>query len=639
MTFPDGKQREFDSGTTAQMVAAAIGKRLEADAVAAKVDGVVVDLMTPITRNCAISIITRGTKEGLEVIRHSTAHLLAHAIKELFPTAQITIGPVIEDGFYYDIDCPQRITVEDLVTIEKKMAEIAGRKLSVTRHVWSKDKAIAFFSGQKEAFKVEIIRDLEDPQVSVYSQGEFSDLCRGPHVPNTDRLGKFKLLSVAGAYWRGSEKNPMLQRIYGTAFATQAELDQHLHQIEEAKRRDHRKLGPELGLFTFLPVAPAMPFYLPKGALIFNLLKDFISARNRASGYQEVICPQLMSSTLWKTSGHWDNYRDNMFVTESGKDEEEPLCLKPMNCPGHATLFGSTKHSYRELPVRFSEYTKLHRFERAGVTHGLFRTRAFCQDDGHIFCRPDQIQSEAVALIREIGDLYRLFGFDTIQVRLATRPENAIGSSEIWDLSTKALEDALGATGQAFEWAPGEGAFYGPKIEFHIRDSIGRWWQCGTIQLDFNFPERFQLEYTDSDNQAKRPAMIHRAIFGSLERFFGVLVEHYAGHFPLWLAPVQARVLNVSMDQVAYAEEVAKALSQAGFRVEPDIRNEKLGYKIREAQLAKVPLMIVLGPQEQASKTVSVRKVSGESQNGVALDGFIEGLRAQLAAPMSVQAS
>jgi len=621
ITLPDGSKRTFGTQTTPQQVAASIGRRLEEAAVAAKLNGKEIDLTQVIDSDAELAIITRESKEGLEVIRHSTAHLLAQAIKELYPSAQITIGPVIEEGFYYDIDCPKQLTPEDLPAIEKKMSEIAGRKLDVSRHEIDRNEAVKLFKAMNEHYKAEIVEGLPSGEVvSAYKQGDFIDLCRGPHVPNTSRLGKFKLLSVAGAYWRGNEKNKMLQRIYGTAFASQKELDEYLHRLEEAKRRDHRKLGPELELFTFLPIAPAMPFYLPKGAWLFNKLIDFMREETKALGFEEVICPQMMSTELWVTSGHMEHYRENMFLFE--EEEGQAMGLKPMNCPGHASLFKTSKRSYRELPIRFSEYTKLHRNERGGVTHGIMRTRAFSQDDGHIFCTEEQIQEEARKGIEHTFSIYSAFGFNHIDVKLATRPDQFLGSPELWDQAEKALADSLKAAGKNFEIVPKEGAFYGPKIEFHIKDAIGRSWQCGTIQLDFSLPRRFQLEYTDSNNQSKSPVMIHRAILGSVERFMGILVEHHAGHLPIWIAPVQAVLINVTDGQLEYAQTILETLKGLGIRAELDARNEKLGYKIREAQVKKIPLMLVLGEKEKTAQTLSVRKSNGETINDLTLDGF-----------------
>lgn len=622
VTLPDGSKRNYDAPVTGAQVAAELGRRLEKDAIAAVVNGKLVDINTPLTANTDLAIITRQSNEGLEILRHSTAHLLAHAIKELWPNAQITIGPVIDDGFYYDIDCPVQISPEDLLTIEKKMTEIAARNLEVTREMKPRDQAIKYFKSIHENFKAEIISDLSDESVSLYTQGDFTDLCRGPHVPNTSKLGKFKLLSVAGAYWRGNENNPMLQRIYGTAWPTQKELDTHLERLEEAKRRDHRKVGQEMELFSFQQVAPAMPFYLPKGAKLYNILTDFMRAETEALGYEEVACPQIMNSVLWEKSGHLEHYGDNMFVI-TGKDDQS-MAIKPMNCPGHVLLYGSKKHSYKQLPIRFSEYTRLYRNERAGVTHGLFRTRSFCQDDGHIFCREDQLKAESQSVIEHVQKIYRVFGFTEIGIKLATRPEKFLGTPENWDKATKALEESLVDAGLEFTIAKGEGAFYGPKIEFHIRDCLARDWQCGTVQVDFNLPERFELEFTDSSSQAQRPVMIHRAVLGSFERFLGILIEHHNGHLPLWVCPVQATIINVTSDQEAYTQETAATLRKAGIRVEVDMRNEKLGYRIREAQLKKTPLMIILGNKESDSKTLSVRHWSGETKNDLSVEAFLD---------------
>ncbi len=613
VTLPDGSVREVAPGTSAQAIAASIGRNLEKAAIAARVNGELYDLNRPLPGDCKLQLITRESKDALEVLRHSTAHLLAQAIKETFPNAQITIGPVIDEGFYYDIDCEKKLSAEDLTSLENKMTEIASRKLEVAREEWPRETAIAFFRKQGEAYKAEIIEGLSESVVSVYRQGNFVDLCRGPHVPNTEKLGKFKLLSVAGAYWRGDEKNKMLQRIYGTAFATQKELDEHLHRLEEAKKRDHRKLGPQLELFTFLPVSTAMPFYLPKGTVLFNELVAYMREQTRVAGYQEVICPQLMSTDLWTTSGHMENYRENMFFSDPGGEGETPLALKPMNCPGHCCLFKAAHHSYKDLPLRYSEFSKLHRYERAGVTHGLFRARAFCQDDAHIFCQESQIESEAIAVVADIYRIYAVFGFTDIKVRLATRPENSIGTQETWDKATDALAQALKKQGCEFELAEGEGAFYGPKIEFHIKDSLGRYWQCGTVQLDYFLPQRFELSYIASDGSSQRPVMIHRAVLGSLERFMGILIEHHAGHLPTWVSPVQAVIVNVAADQEVYAKELRAEMDRWGVRVELDLRNEKLSYKIREAQLKKIPLMVVLGYKEAENRQVTVRKTTGEN--------------------------
>lgn len=629
ITLPDGSVREVPQGTTPRQIAMSISPRLEEASIAAKVDGQVVDLYLPMQKDSKLELLKKDSKEGLEVIRHSTAHLLAMAVKELYPETQVTIGPVTEDGFYYDFARPTQFTPDDLPKIEKKMAELASKKMDIVRSEHTKDEVISLFKELKEDFKVEIIKGIPETVMSTYRQGDWVDLCRGPHVPNTARLGKFKLLSIAGAYWRGDEKNQMLQRIYGTAFANQKDLDDYLFRLEEAKKRDHRKLGPEIGYFTFLPIAPAMPFYLPKGARLYQMMQDYMRAQLRPMGYDEVICPQILSNDLWRTSGHADNYSDNMFQVLGG-GEDIDMALKPMNCPGHCALFHSTKHSYRELPMRLAEFSKLHRYERAGVTHGLLRTRTFSQDDAHIFCTEDQVIDESNTLIKFTYEVYKKFGFDDVIVKLATRPEKYIGTIEMWDRATKLLADSLNASGKSFDIAEGEGAFYGPKIEFHIRDSLKRLWQCGTIQLDYGLPERFQLEYIDSDNKGKRPAMIHRAVFGSLERFIGILIEHHAGHLPVWINPVQAVVINVMTDQESYCKELAAKLTEMGVRLETDLRNEKLGYKIREAQLKKIPMMIVIGNKEMESKTLSVRKHTGETTNDLTLEGFKQFFEAQL---------
>ncbi len=632
ITLPDNTQKSYPQGVTAAEIAGGIGKRLLEAAIAATVNGKDYDLKRPILADAEVKITVAESKEGLEVLRHSTAHLLAQAIKELYPTAQITIGPVVEEGFYYDIDCSTQLTPEDLVTIENKMREIANRKLDVSRVEFTPEVAIQTFKKLNENYKVELIQGFPQGEaVSAYQQGEFIDLCRGPHVPNTAKLAHFKLTSIAGAYWRGNENNKMLQRIYGTAFATKKDLEEYLHRIEEAKKRDHRKVGPELGLFSFFPIAPAMPFYLPKGTVLLNNLVQLMKDRVQKDGYQEVSCPQLMNVALWKRSGHWDNYKDNMFVIE--EEEEASMGLKPMNCPGHATLFGATKHSYRELPLRYAEFTRLHRNERAGVTHGILRTRAFSQDDGHIFLAEQQIEEESKRLIQLILSTYQLFGFDKVDIKLATRPEKYLGTVETWDKAEKKLASALEAAGVSFTYANGEGAFYGPKIEFHIRDSIGRFWQCGTVQLDYAMAERFELEYVDSDGQSKPPVVIHRAILGSMERFMGVLIEHYNGHFPVWLSPLQVLIVNVTQGQADYCEKLQQKMKAAGVRVEWDSRNEKLGYKIREAQLQRVPLMVVIGDKEVSNQTLSVRKTTGEALQDLNWEDFWKFLSPQLEVP------
>lgn len=618
ITLPDGSERFFDPGITPGQIAAGISPRLEQDAVAAKLNGSPIDLNSKIDSSGVLVILTRDMPEGLEILRHSTAHLLAHAIKELFPETQITIGPVTEDGFYYDVDSPMQFGPDSLCQLEQRMREIVSRRLEVTRLEMRRDEAIVFFRNQNENYKAEIIADLPDATVSLYTQGEFTDLCRGPHVPNTSRLGKFKLLSTAGAYWRGDEKKKQLQRIYGTAFATQKELDNHLELLETLKKRDHRRLAPEMELFSFLPFAPAMPFYLPGGTILHNQLIAFMREEMRRQGYQEVICPQLMSAELWKTSGHMEHYHDSMFFV--GDSDASSVALKPMNCPGHILLYAQTRRSYRELPVRYAEFTKVHRNERGGTTHGILRVRNFSIDDGHVFCAEDQVADEASRVIRHTRQIYHVFGFHDVEIKVATRPEKFGGSVENWNRAEAALESALVKEALSYQLLKGEGAFYGPKIEFHIRDSLKRLWQCGTIQLDVFLPERFQLGFINKEGATERPVMIHRAILGSFERFIGVLIEHFAGHLPLWLCPTQILVLNVTDQNAPFAQETATILENLGARCQVDLRNEKLGYKIREAQLKKIPWMAVVGQREVETRTVTLRKHTGENLEPMNLD-------------------
>jgi threonyl-tRNA synthetase len=630
ITLPDGSEQSYESGVTASQVASDIGQRLEREAVAAKLNGKPIDLFHKIDSGGALVILTRDCAEGLSVLRHSTAHLLAHALKELYPDCQITIGPVTEDGFYYDIDSVVQFGPPELESLEKRMREIAARNLDIHREEWTKSDAILFFKNRKENYKAEIIEDISDSRVSVYRQGDFTDLCRGPHVPNTSRLGKFKLLSVAGAYWRGDEKNKMLQRIYGTAFTTQKELDDFLATQEELKKRDHRRLATEMELFSFFPIAPAMPFYLPKGAVLHNILLEFMRAQMRAMGYEEVICPQLMSTGLWKTSGHLEHFKENMFFV--GDMAENAHALKPMNCPGHILLYAATRRSYRELPVRYAEFTKVHRNERGGATHGILRVRNFSIDDGHVFCASDQIGEETAAAIQHTLRIYRTFHFNDMEIKLSTRPEKFGGQIENWNHAEAALQEALKQADLTYQILPGEGAFYGPKIEFHIRDNLKRFWQCGTIQLDFFLPERFDLNYVAQDGTRKTPVMIHRAILGSIERLIGVLIEHHAGHLPLWLCPVQVLLLSVTDDQKDYALKITEELGKNGVRAESDIRNEKLGYKIREAQLKRIPWMAVVGKQEVQTKTVSLRKHTGETMQPLDMDALMTFFKLKLIA-------
>ncbi|MBW3565265.1 MAG: threonine--tRNA ligase [Acidobacteria bacterium] len=603
--LPDGSKKEVPDGATVADVAASIGKRLAKDAIAGIVDGKIVDLYAPVSEGSKIAIVTPQTDQGREIIRHSTAHLMANAVQELFPGTQVTIGPVIEDGFFYDFATDRPFTDEDLERIEKRMAEIVERDLPIERSEWARNDAVEEFETMGEAYKAEIIREIpEDEVLSVYSQGDWKDLCRGPHVPATGKLGAFKLLSVAGAYWRGDERNAMLQRIYGTAWADRKELAAYLERLEQAKARDHRKLGKDLDLFTFSKFAPAMPIFLPKGTIIYNELVDFVREYYVRDGYDEVVTPMIWDADLFRTSGHYENFRDSMFFSEI---DEREYGVKPMNCPGHTQIYAARMHSYRDLPLRIADFCRLHRYERSGVTHGLTRVRSFAQDDAHLFTTPDQIRSE---IEREIGlteEMYAVFGFADVRIALSNRPEKAIGTPEMWDAAEKALEEALEARGLEYHVNPGEGAFYGPKLEFLIHDAIGRPWQLGTIQLDYALPERFELTYVGADNEEHRPVMIHRAILGSIERFFAILVEHFAGAFPLWLAPVQAKILPVSDRFLEYAGKVRDELVVAGLRVEVDGANEKLGAKIRNAQIEKVPLMLIVGEKEESAGTVSVR--------------------------------
>lgn len=612
--LPDGSFREYEKGTTIEQVAESISPSLKKQAVAGKIDGKVVDLNRPIEADASVEIVTLDSKEGLEVYRHSTAHLLAQAIKRLYgqKAVKLGIGPVIEDGFYYDIDIEKPLSVDDLSSIEQEMERIVRENVPIIRRVVSRDEAVQTFEALEDPLKLELIRDLPDEAVlSLYEQDEFVDLCRGPHLPSTGRIKAFKLLSVAGAYWRGDSNNKMLQRIYGTAFPKKAELDEHLHLLEEAKKRDHRKLGKELGLFMFSEEAPGMPFFLPKGMTIRTVLENFSREQQAANDYDEVRTPFMMNQRLWEESGHWDHYRENMYFTEV---DETKFALKPMNCPGHMLIYKNELHSYRELPIRLCEFGQVHRHEFSGALNGMMRVRTFCQDDAHLFVRPDQIEEEIGSAIDLIGEMYKVFGFQ-YKIELSTRPEDSMGSAELWEQAETALRSVLERRGIAYSLNEGDGAFYGPKIDFHILDALKRSWQCGTIQLDFQMPEKFDLSYIGEDNQKHRPVVIHRAIYGSIDRFIGILTEHYSGAFPLWLSPVQVKLLPVSDVYNSYAMEVKKALAEAGIRVEADLRSEKLGYKIREAQLEKVPYMLVLGENEQSSGTVAVRK-RGEGDLG-----------------------
>ena len=626
--LPDGATREFPGPVTIAEIASSIGPGLAKAALAGKVDGQLVDTSFTVSVDCDVAIVTAKDPEGLDVIRHSTAHLLAHAVKELFPEAQVTIGPVIESGFYYDFSYSRSFTPDDLVVIEKRMAEIASRDFAVSREVKARDEAVAYFASIGERYKAEIIGSIPAGEdVSLYRQGDFVDLCRGPHVPSTGRLKVFKLMKVAGAYWRGDSRNEMLQRIYGTAWAAKPDQDAYLHMLEEAEKRDHRKLGRQLELFHVQDDAPGMVFWHPNGWAIWQQIEQYMRRALTASGYREVKTPQVMDRVLWERSGHWENYREHMFTTHS---EHRDYAVKPMNCPGHVQIFNHGLKSYRDLPLRLAEFGSCHRNEPSGALHGIMRVRGFTQDDAHIFCREDQVQGEAADFIDLLQRIYADFGFHDILIKLSTRPEKRIGSDEVWDRAEAALGAALDAKGLAWETNPGEGAFYGPKIEFSLKDSIGRVWQCGTLQLDFALPGRLGAEYVDEDNTRKVPVMLHRAILGSLERFIGILIENHAGALPVWLAPVQVVVLNISAAQAAYTEQVVRTLRAAGLRVEGDLRNEKITFKIREHSLMKLPYQLVIGDKEVAAEQVAVRVRGGQDLGQMPVDEFIRRLRSEL---------
>lgn len=610
ITLPDGSTRSFDHPVTVAQVAESIGAGLAKAALAGRVNDALVDTSFPIEADARLAIITEKDPEGLDIIRHSTAHLLAYAAKSLFPDLQVTIGPVIDNGFYYDFSYKRPLTPEDLEALEKKMKELAAKNEPVHREVWSRDEAVELFKSMGEHYKAEIIAAIPaNEPLSLYREGDFVDLCRGPHVPSTGKLKVFKLMKVAGAYWRGDHRNEMLQRVYGTAWASKADLDQYLHQIEEAEKRDHRKLGKSLDLFHVQDNAPGLVFWHPKGWTLWQEIEQYLRKVYKASGYQEIRCPQILDRSLWERSGHWEHYKDNMFTTSS---ENRDYAVKPMNCPGHVQVYNSGLRSYRDLPLRYGEFGSCHRNESSGSLHGLMRVRGFTQDDGHIFCTEDQIQSEVQDFTNRLLQVYQDFGFTDVIYRLSTRPENRVGSDAIWDKSEKALSDALNAVGVQWELLPGEGAFYGPKIEYSLKDSLGRVWQCGTIQVDFNMPERLGAEYVAEDNSRKTPVMLHRAIVGSLERFIGILIENHGGAFPLWLAPVQCVVASISEGQADYAAHVAKMLQDQGLRAEADLRNDKISYKIRELSLQKIPYVLVVGDQEKATESVSVRRRGGE---------------------------
>jgi threonyl-tRNA synthetase len=625
--LPDGSVKKFDRPVTVAEIAQAIGPGLARAALAGRVNGRLVDTSHRLDIDAEVAIVTDKDREGLEILRHSTAHLLAHAVKELHPDAQVTIGPVIEDGFYYDFSFKRPFTLEDLAAIEKRMAEIAKRDIKVEREVMPRAAAVKFFRDVGELYKAEIISAIPDGEaISLYRQGSFVDLCRGPHVPSTGKLKVFKLLKVAGAYWRGDSKNEMLQRIYGTAWSKKEDQDAYLHRLEEAEKRDHRRLGRSLELFHTQDEAPGMVFWHPKGWAIWQRIEQHMRRVLEENGYLEVRAPQVLDVSLWKRSGHWDNFREFMFFTES---ESRDYAVKPMNCPGHVQIFNQGLKSYRDLPLRLAEFGSCHRNEPSGALHGLMRVRSFTQDDAHIFCTEAQIEPEVIRFIDLLQRVYSDFGFEEILVKFSTRPAKRVGTDGQWDKAEAALKIALDHKALAYELQPGEGAFYGPKIEFSLKDSLGRVWQCGTMQLDFSMPERLGAEYVGEDNARHSPVMLHRAILGSFERFIGILIEHYAGAMPLWLAPVQAVVLNITGNQASYAERVAGELRQAGLRAVADLRNEKISYKIREHSLQKLPYQVIVGDQEVAAQKVAVRTRKGEDLGQMSLADFVSRLRGE----------
>ncbi|MEX0696018.1 MAG: threonine--tRNA ligase [Dongiaceae bacterium] len=632
ITLPDGNVRRFDRPVSGGEVAAASGPRLAADALAVKVDGALQDLATPIDGEARVEIVTRRHPEALELLRHDAAHVMAEAVKELYPEVQVTIGPAIENGFYYDFARSQPFTPDDLARIEARMHEIVDRDEPIAREVWQRGAAIAFFESLGEHYKAEIIADLPaDQDITLYRQGDFVDLCRGPHLPSTGRLGHaFKLMKLAGAYWRGDSRNAMLQRVYGTAWADDKQLQEYLTRLDEAEKRDHRRLGREMDLFHQQEEAVGSVFWHPKGWTLYRTIETYMRARLERAGYVEVRTPQLVDRALWEASGHWEKFREHMFTAES---EERTLALKPMNCPGHVQIFRQGLRSYRDLPLRMAEFGSCHRNEPSGALHGLMRVRAFIQDDAHIFCTEEQITAETIAFCDLLLDVYKDFGFTDVRVKFADRPGVRAGADAVWDRAEAALTAAVTAAGLSYTLNPGEGAFYGPKLEFDLRDAIGRDWQCGTLQVDFVLPERLDASYIGEDGAKHRPVMLHRAILGSLERFIGVLIEHYAGRFPLWLAPVQAVVATITGDADAYARQVAAALERAGLRVEADLRNEKINYKVREHSLAKVPALLVVGKREAEAATVAIRRLGSTDQEILALDDAVTRLRTEAASP------
>ena len=633
LTFPDGSKRDFEPGVTGREVAESIAKSLAKKAVAVELDGTLRDLAEPIRAPAKIRILTRDDAAALPLIRHDAAHVMAQAVQELYPGTQVTIGPVIENGFYYDFARDEPFTPDDLPVIEAKMREIIARDAPFACEVVDRNKAEALFAEKGETFKLELIDAIpEGEDVKLYSQGQWLDLCRGPHMTSTGKVGKgFKLLKIAGAYWRGDSNNPMLQRIYGTAWASEEDLAAYLHQLEEAEKRDHRRLGREMDLFHFQEEAPGAVFWHPKGWALFQALIAYMRRRQQANGYLEVNSPDMMDRALWVQSGHWEKFGDHMYVTET--PDERVYCCKPMNCPGHVQLFKHGLKSYRDLPLRIAEFGKVHRYEPSGALHGLLRVRHFTQDDAHIFCTEEQITEECVRLNEQLLSIYRDFGFTDVRIKFSDRPAKRVGADQVWDKAEAALKRAVEAAGLTYELNPGEGAFYGPKLEYVLRDAIGRDWQCGTIQVDLNLPERLGAFYIGPSGEKTVPVMIHRAMFGSLERFTGILIEHYAGHLPLWLAPVQAVVATIVSDADSYAQEVLAALQAAGLRAEADLRNEKINYKVREHSLAKVPVLLVVGKRETDERTVSVRRLGSQAQEVMSLDAAVRALVAEAVPP------
>ena len=636
VTLPDGSRREFPHPVTGNEIAAAIGPGLAKAAIAILIDGKPRDLATVVGHDAAVAVITRDMPDGLEILRHDAAHVMAEAVKELYPDTQVTFGPATETGFYYDFARGEPFTPTDLEKIEARMREIVRRDEKISREVWSRRKAIGYFRKVGERYKAEHIRDIpKAEEISVYRQGGFVDLCRGPHLPSTGRLGQaFKLMNVAGAYWRGDSKNAQLQRIYGTAWANQKDLDLYLFRLEEAERRDHRRLGRELELFHMGEEAVGSVFWHPKGWTLFRVIENYLRMRLDAAGYQEVRGPLLLDRSLWEASGHWDNFRENMFLAESR--DERVLAVKPMNCPGHVLIFRNRLRSYRELPLRLAEFGSCHRNEPSGALHGIMRVRGFTQDDAHIFCTEDQVTSESIEICRLLLSVYRDFGFDDVEVKFADRPPQRVGSDAVWDRAEHDLKAAVELAGLPYTYNPGEGAFYGPKLEFHLRDALGREWQCGTLQLDFNMPERLGATYVGEDGGRHTPVMLHRAILGSMERFIAILIEHYAGRFPLWLTPVQLVVATITSEAAAYAEEVGRECAAAGLRVVVDTGNEKINYKVREHSLAKVPLMLVVGRREATNRSVALRRLGGNEQEVLALGEAVARLKEEAAVPRSV---